>query len=120
MARTEQESDSRRREVADFMVLLRLAKSMQNGAGFSGKNLNILGLSERKEWPLCHRESRWQGRRSCLCQKEKEQSDLSRVPDHEGGRESRWARAAPWQERGGSEWEHGEERVDSMMKEGRF
>ena len=35
-------------------------------------------------------------------------------------RESRWARAAPWRERGGSEQEHGEERVDSTVKEGRF
>ena len=35
-------------------------------------------------------------------------------------RESRWARAAPWRERGGSEREHGEEKVDSTMKEGRF
>ena len=37
MARTERESDHRRREVADFMVLPRLGKSVQNGAGFSGK-----------------------------------------------------------------------------------
>ena len=36
------------------------------------------------------------------------------------GRKSRWARAAPWRERGGSEREHGEERVDSTVKEGRF
>ena len=35
MARTERESD--RREVADFMVLPRPAKSVQNGAGFSEK-----------------------------------------------------------------------------------
>ena len=35
-------------------------------------------------------------------------------------RESRWARAAPWRERGGSEPEHGVERVDSTVKEGRF
>ena len=35
--RTERESDSRRREVADLLVLPRPAKSMQNGAGFSGK-----------------------------------------------------------------------------------
>ena len=27
---------------------------------------------------------------------------------------------APWRERGGSEREHGEERVDFMVKEGRF
>ena len=37
-----------------------------------------------------------------------------------GGRESRWARASPWRERGGSEREHGEERVDSTVKEGRL
>ena len=36
------------------------------------------------------------------------------------GGESKWARAAPWRERGGSDWEHGEERVDSTVKEGRF
>ena len=37
-------------------------------------------------------------------------------------RESRWVRAAPWRERkgGGSEREHEEERVGSMMKKGRF
>ena len=49
------------------------------------KNLSILGLPKRKEWSQCHRESSWQVRRSRHCQKEKEQSRLSRVPDHEGG-----------------------------------
>ena len=34
MVRTEQESDRRRREVADLLVLPRPAKSVQNGAGF--------------------------------------------------------------------------------------
>ena len=37
-----------------------------------------------------------------------------------GGRESRWARVAPWQERKRSEWEHDEERVDSTVNGGRF
>ena len=32
------------------------------------------------------------------------------------GRESRWARAVPWRERGGSEREHEEERVDFTVK----
>ena len=50
------------------------------------KNWNILGLPKRKEWPQCHRESSWQERRSRPCQKEKEQSRLSRVSDHEGER----------------------------------
>ena len=37
MARTGRESDRRRREVADLFVLPRPAKSVQNGASFSGK-----------------------------------------------------------------------------------
>ena len=36
------------------------------------------------------------------------------------GRESRWVRAAPWRKRRGLEREHGVERVDSTVKEGRF
>ena len=35
--RTERESDSRRRKVTDLLVLPRPAKSVKNGAGFSGK-----------------------------------------------------------------------------------
>ena len=71
------------------------------------KNMNILGLPKRNEWPQCHRESSWQERRSRLYQNEKEQSRLSRVPDHEGGESQ-------------GEREHGNERVDSTVKEGRF
>ena len=37
VARTERESDRKRREVADLSVLPRPAKSVQNGARFSGK-----------------------------------------------------------------------------------
>ena len=81
------------------------------------KNWNILGLPKIKEWPQCHRESSWQERRSRPCQKEK--SRLSRVPDHEGG-ESQDGREPHLGERGGSEREHGEERVNSTVNEGRF
>ena len=84
MVKTERESDRRRREVADLLVLPRPAKSVQNRR-LQRKNLNILGLPKRKEWPRCHRESSWQVHRSRFCQKEKEQSRQSRVPDHEGG-----------------------------------
>ena len=49
------------------------------------KNLSTLDLPKRKEWPQCHRESIWQERRSRPCQKEKEQSRLSKTLDHEGG-----------------------------------
>ena len=79
IVRTERESDKRNAR------LVGAAESVQNGAGFSGINLNGLGLLKSKEWPKCHRESSWQERRSRPCQKEKEQSRLSRVPDHEEG-----------------------------------
>ena len=65
--------------MADLVVLPRPAKDLR-------KNLSILGLPKRKEWAQCHRESSWQERRSRPCQKEKEQSRLSRVPDREGER----------------------------------
>ena len=80
-------------------------------------NLNILGLPKRKEYPQCHRESSWQERRSPFCQKEKEQSRLSRVPDHEGGVSQDEPHLG---KRGELQQEHGVERVDSMVKEGRF
>ena len=70
--------------MADFMVLPRPAKNVQNGAGFSGK-LEHTGPAEKERVAQRHRESSWQERRSRLCQKEKEQSRLSRVPDHGGG-----------------------------------
>ena len=84
------------------------------------RNLNILGLPKRKEWPQCHRESSWQERRSRLCQKEKEHSRLSRVPDHDG-EESQGGREPHLGEReGGSEREHEEERLDSTVNKDRF
>ena len=45
--KTERESDSRRREMADLLVLPRPAKSVQNGAGFSGK-LEHTGPAEKE------------------------------------------------------------------------
>ena len=82
------------------------------------KNLNKLGLLKRKEWPQCHRESSWQERRSRPCQKEKELSCLSRVPDHEGGEsqdgrephlgEKRGIRARSWRGKGGFHGERGQ------------
>ena len=48
------------------------------------KYWNKLGLLKRKEWPQCHRENSWQVHQSRPCQKEKEQSHLFRVSDHDG------------------------------------
>ena len=50
------------------------------------KNLNILGLPKRKEWPQW--PSFWQGRlknAGAALAKRKKNSRLSRVSDHEGG-----------------------------------
>ena len=58
VARTERESDNRRREekwqtcwcCRDQQRACRMAKA-------SAENLSVLGLPKRKEWPQCHRES---------------------------------------------------------------
>ena len=112
MARTERESDGRRREkkwqtcwcCRDQQRACRMAQA-------SAKHLNILGLLKRKEWPQCHRESSWQERRSHLCQKEKEQGRISKAPNNERERvkvgESRTLaregriRAGAWSGKGG-------------------
>ena len=75
--------------------------------------------AEQERVTYCHKVSSWQVRQSRLCQKEKDQSRLSRSPDCKVGESQGGTRAAPWRERGGSEREHGEEWVDSTMKEGR-
>ena len=80
------------------------------------KNLNILGLTKKKEWPQCDNKSSWLVRRSRLCQKEKEQSRLSRAPDRKM-RESQSERPAPWRVRGGSEREHGKRGLYSEGKQ---
>ena len=67
---------------------------------FQRKNFNILGLPKRKEWSQCHKESSSQERRSRPSQKEKEQSRLSKAPDHEG-EESQGERELHLGERGG-------------------
>ena len=68
------------------------------------KNVSILGWPKRKEWLRRHRECSWQVCRSRLCQKEKEQSRLSKAPDHEGG-ENRGGREPHLGEREGDQSE---------------
>ena len=82
--RTERESDGRKRE--EKWQTSWCCKERAEWRSLQRKNLNILGLPKRKEWPHCRKDSSWQVRRSRLCQNEKEQSRLSRVPDHEGER----------------------------------
>ena len=86
VARTERQSDRRRREEKDSLYgVAETSKKRAEWRRLQRKNWNMLGLPKRKEWPQCHRESSWQVRRSRPCQKEKEQNRLSRVSDHEGG-----------------------------------
>ena len=112
MARTERESDSWRRE--EKWQTLWCSRDQQRAckmAQASAEKLEHTGPAERKEWPQCHRESSWQERRSRLCQKEKEQSRLSKAPDHEGERvkvsksrtltRKREIRARAWSRKGG-------------------
>ena len=72
------------------------------------KDLNVLGLPKRKAWLQCQKVSSWQGHQSRFCQKKKEQSRLSRVPDREVG-ESQGEREPHLGERQSeSDREHGE------------
>ena len=94
MARTERESDNRRTEKK--WQTCWCCRDQQRGAEWrrlQRKNLNILGLPKKKEWPQCHSESSWQERHSRLFQKEKEQSFLSKalnrmVGENQGEREA--------------------------------
>ena len=106
MARTEQESDNSRRERNSRLVgAAETSKERAEWRRLQRKNLSMLSLPKRKEWSQCHRESSWQERRSHPCQKEKEQSRLSRVPDHEGeesqDERERGIRARAWSGKGG-------------------
>ena len=101
MARTERESDNRRRKKNGRLVgAAKTSKKRAEWRRLQRKNLNILGLPKRKEWSQCHRESSWQERRCRPYQKEKEQSRQSKAPDHEGG-ESQGGREPHLGERGG-------------------
>ena len=67
MARTEQQSDRKRREVADLLVLPSPAKSMQNGTGFS-PILECIGPVKRE-------------RVASVPQREREREQLASMPE---------------------------------------
>ena len=119
--RAARESDRRRRKISNRLVgAAETCKALAEWRRLQRKNLNKLGLLKRKKLPQCHRESSWQVCGNRHCQKEKEQSRLFRVPDHEGERLKGGESPTLARDRGGSEREHGEERVDSTVSEGRF
>ena len=116
VARTERESDSRRREIADFMVLPRPAKSVQNGTGFSGKTGTNWACRKGKSGLSAAERAVGKYAGAALS---KRKSRQSRVPDHEGG-ESQDGREPHLGESEGEGLKHGVERVDFTMNEGRF
>ena len=83
------------------------------------KNLNKLGLPKRKKWPRCTERAVSKNAGAALTKRKRNRAVC---PKHQIMRrkESRWARVAPLRERAGSEREHGVERVDSTVNEGRF
>ena len=112
MARTERESDRRRREENGRLVgAAETSKEHAEWHRLQRKNLNILGQRKRKDWPQCHRESSWQELRPF----QKEKAALAKrkknrvvCPEYQimRGRESRWARekgitTRAWRGKGG-------------------
>ena len=105
--------------MADFMVLPRPAKRVQNGTGFSRKTGANWACRKGKSGLSATERAVGKNAVAALAKRKRNRAVC---PEYQimRGRESRWARAAPWQERGGSEREHGVGRVDSIVKEGRF
>ena len=105
--------------MADLLVLPRPAKSVQNSAGISGKTGTNWACRMGKSGLSATEKAVGKYAGAALVKRKRNKAVC---PEYQimRGRESRWARAAPWRERGGSKREHGVERVDSTVKEGRF
>ena len=113
MARTERESDNRRRE--EKWQTCWCCRDQQRACGMaqaSAEKLEHTGPAEKERVAsVPQRESSWQERRSRHYQKEKEQSRLSKASDHEGKRvkvgesrtlaRERGIRARAWSGKGG-------------------
>ena len=83
--RTRVRQEKKRRKMADFMVLPRPAKSVQNGAGFSGKTGTNWACRKGKSGLKATERAVGKYAGAAFTKRKKEQSRLSIVPDHEGG-----------------------------------
>ena len=97
MVRTEREPDNRRRKITNLLMLPRPAKRLHNGTGFRRKKLEQTGPAEKERAASVPQREQLARMPEPPLQKEKEQSRLSRAPDHEGG-----------ESQGGREWHLGE------------
>ena len=120
MVRTKRESDRRRDEKWQTFWCSEASKELAEWRRLQKRNLSILGRVKKKLWSQCHRASSWQVCQSRLCQREKEQSRQYRAPDREGERVKVSESRTLARERGRSEREHGEDRMDSTVKKGGF
>ena len=83
MARTERESDSRRREEkrsGGFVGAAETSKEPAEWRRLQRKNLSILGLLKRRECPQCHRESSWQVVRAAFAKRKRNRAVC---PEHQ-------------------------------------
>ena len=117
--RTEGDSDRRRREVADLLVLPRPAKSVQNGAGFSRKTGTYWACRKGKSGLSVTERAVGKNAGTALAKRKRNRAIC---PKHHI---MRWERVKVGESRtlareGGLEREHEVERVDSTVKEGRF
>ena len=105
--------------MADFMVLPRPAKSVQNGAGYSGKTETNWACRKGKSGLSATDRAVGKNAGAALAKRKRNRAVCSEYQVMRGERvkmgESRTLARVR-----GSERKHGEERVDSTVNEGRF
>ena len=121
MARTERESDWRRREEKWHICwCFRDQQRACRMAQISAEKLEHTGPAEKdRVASVPQREQLAITPESLLPRGEGTELSVLSTRSY-GGRKKRWARAAPWRERGGSEREYEEKRVDFTVRKGRF
>ena len=89
---------------------------------FHQRNLNILCLLKRKEWPQCHRESSWQLTSTPEAPFPKGKRNRAVSPEHEivKGKRDKVGESRVLAREKRSEREHGEKRVESTVIDYRF
>ena len=118
--RTERESDSRRREMADLLVLLRPAKSVQNGAGFSGKTGTYWACRKGKSGLSATERAVGKNAGAAFAKSKRNRAVCPEYQIMGGGERVKMGESPTLARKRGSERGHGVERVDSTVNEGRF
>ena len=120
MARTERESDRRRREEKwQTCWCCRDQQSACSMAQASAEKFKHTGPGEKERVASLPQREQLANTPEPPLPKRKGTEPLSRVTIHEGER-VKVGESRTLGNRGGSEWEHEEERVDSTVKEGKF